>query len=341
MTKSKPVAVLISDIHYNINTLPIADAALRQAKQKSECLQIPLIIAGDLHDTKANLRAECMNAIIETLNRLPLSCEAPPVYLLIGNHDKINEKSIDHSLFFLDPFVTLVEYAIAYDLERRGGDYVHLLPYFSDTDRLKQYLKDIPKGSIVIMHQGIKGSNSGEYIQDRTAITKEDVAGLRVISGHYHRRQTLELPDGGKWDYIGNPFTLNFGEAGDPEKGFQVLYDDGSLEFIPTNLRKHVVIEQNIESLTPVDVSPEDILCVKIKGPKNALSLLSKSEIASKLQLQQSFRLDLIPTEENIAITEEQKKLSNPDMLDALVDELRTDESTKYRIKQLWKTLVK
>ena len=50
-----PIAVLISDIHYNINTLPVADAALRQAIAKANELDVVLIVTGDLHDTKANL----------------------------------------------------------------------------------------------------------------------------------------------------------------------------------------------------------------------------------------------------------------------------------------------
>ena len=93
------------------------------------------------------------------------------------------------------------------------------------------------------MHQGIKKSGQSDII-DPTALHAEDVAGLRIISGHYHRRETIPLPDGSTIaSFIGSPYTLTFGEANDPEKGFQILYDDGSLEFVPTNLRKHVIIE--------------------------------------------------------------------------------------------------
>ena len=79
---ANPRAVLISDVHYNLQTLPLADAAMRQAIQKANELQVPLIVAGDLHDTKANLRGECINAMLETFN----TCEQD-IYFLIGNHD--------------------------------------------------------------------------------------------------------------------------------------------------------------------------------------------------------------------------------------------------------------
>lgn len=68
-SKTKPEAVLISDIHYNIQTLPLADAAVNMAITKANQLGVPLIVCGDLHDTKANLRGECVNAMLETFSR--------------------------------------------------------------------------------------------------------------------------------------------------------------------------------------------------------------------------------------------------------------------------------
>ena len=45
----KSKAVIINDIHYNLKTLPLADAALRQSINKANELKIPLIIAGDFN----------------------------------------------------------------------------------------------------------------------------------------------------------------------------------------------------------------------------------------------------------------------------------------------------
>jgi hypothetical protein len=47
-TKNKyPIAVIISDVHYNINTLEVADKAMRMAINRANILNIPLIVAGD------------------------------------------------------------------------------------------------------------------------------------------------------------------------------------------------------------------------------------------------------------------------------------------------------
>lgn len=287
----KPLSVLISDIHYNLQTLPLADAALRQAVAKANNLAVPLIIAGDLHDTKANIRGECVNAIRKTL--------APAyydVYVIVGNHDRINEKTPEHSLNFLNGVARVIE-------KTTFTSCGYLIPYSHDAKTLVDEICSIrclrAPPSAIIMHQGLTNSNAGEYYQDKSAIDMQEVSGLRIISGHYHTRQTITLPNGGQWDYIGNPYTLNFGEANDPEKGFQVLHDDGSLEFIPTNLRKHIVIkfDVNAPAVTPVNI--DDLVQVRASGTKVELGALTKADVKAMLKLpMDTFKLILEPTDQ-------------------------------------------
>jgi DNA repair exonuclease SbcCD nuclease subunit len=335
----KPIAVLISDIHYSLPNLKLADVAMKQAIAKANELEISLIVAGDLHDTKANLRGECVNAMIETFKE----CVFMP-YVLIGNHDRLNEKDPRHSLNFLNPYVNII--GISADLISPNG-VIKLISYDHDSNELRKHIKTIPKRSILIMHQGIMGSNSGEYMQDKSAITKEDVVGMRVISGHYHTRQTIKLPDGGTWDYIGNPYTQNFGEANDPPKGFQILMSDGSLKFVPTNLRKHVVL--NIEKANndhwqitgkvPLeDIRLEDLVWAKVTGTKEQLSKVNK-EFVAKLIDKKDFRLDLIPLDTTTKV-DSTIALSQSEVLDSLIDSLtNTNSDTKCRLKQTWKKL--
>lgn len=256
---------------------------------------------------------------------------------MIGNHDRINEKSYDHALEFLSPYCNIVN-----NVQWLPDSDICLIPYQYDPEHLRFLLKRQGKRPpVYIMHQGIAGSNSGEYIQDKSAIKPEDVAGMRVISGHYHTRQDIVLPDGGLWSYTGNPYTLNFAEAGDGPKGFHVLYDDGSLEFIPTNLRKHAILELAAYDLSIIEGSPvsswqpEDLVWVKVHGTKEQLAKHSKSSIATELG-RHDFRLDLIPTASN-----EQKRpvaaLSQQELLDSLIDQQNASDELKTRLKQTWR----
>jgi DNA repair exonuclease SbcCD nuclease subunit len=340
MTLNKPIAVLCSDIHYNLQTLPLADASMQQAIQTANDLQVPLIVAGDLHDTKANIRGECMNAMINTI---ALADMQP--YILVGNHDKLNEKSEANSLNFLGGLAVIVDKPQFHPTLN-----INFIPYQHD---LRYFIP--AEGAVNIVHQGLLGSNSGEYIQDKTAVDFGEVSGHRIISGHYHTRQTINLPRGGKWDFIGNPYTLNFAEANDPKKGFQVLYNDGSLEFVPTNLRKHIIIEDEskripvsnasfgAQQFTMKDVKcdilkPDDIVLVRVKGSKEDLARIDKQMVAYKYSIKQSFKLDLIPTDEPNKVFVAQN-LTLPQQLDEIIEKLQVTKDRKETIKKLWKDL--
>ena len=319
--------------------MEIASRALSMAVDKSNSLDIPLVIAGDLHDTKANLRGECIKAIIGCLSK----CVITP-YVIVGNHDKINEKSKDHSLEFLRQMSAIV------DTPTDFNPYVKLLPYYSDAQELKQYLKtSVNAGTIVIMHQGLTGSAFGEYIQDKSAITHDDVADFRVISGHYHTRQDIQTgrpkkDQIGMFSYIGNPYTLNFGEVKDPAKGFQILNSDGSLEFIPTNLRQHVVMDLTVEELKSEAIflgDDADLLWVKIRGTTDELKCLSKKSVALDLDITQPFKLDLVPTETKVSKDSEFKNQSQEQILDTMIDSLsNTEYSKKEKLKAMWKSFI-
>ena len=332
---SKPLAVLISDIHYSLPTLKLADTSLRMAIHKANELDIPVIIAGDLHDTKANLRGECVNAILKTMRTASYS----PI-VLIGNHDKINEKSSEHSLEFLADTCIVVDKPVEYQ------PYGWLIPYQHDTDFLRSYLQKVPKNSTIIMHQGITTANPGEYAHDKSAISTTDLADFRVISGHYHTRQDIKCGRPRKGavglaSYIGNPYTLNYAEANDPDKGFQILNSDGTLTFVPTSLRKHVVIEMDGTKAIPFTYNDNDLLWVKLTAKKEDLYVYTKQRVADMLNFRGSFRLDLIPY--STSITSDAGSKSNhtkPKLLDSIIDSLtNTSSETKARVKELWRGL--
>lgn len=332
---NKPVAVLIADIHYNVLTLPLADNVTRQAIKMAKKLKVSLIIAGDLHDSKSNLRGECVNAMLKTFKQGQI---AP--YVLVGNHCKINEKSEEHSLNFLEPHCHIVDKPIYVEHLKSW-----LIPYQHDLDKLKEILNGIPKGSRLIMHQGCHNSNAGHYIQDKTALFAE-YGDFRVISGHYHARQDIKTgrPQKGAvglFSYIGNPYTLNYGEAKDPSKGYQVLYEDGTLEFIPTNLRRHVLFECGPGPLsimgTCTHTKPEDIVKIRVTGTKEELLRITKEYVRGHCFID-NFSLELIQM--NSDFVEPKQNISQAETLDNIIDSAtNSSEEQKNRLKNLWRAL--
>lgn len=340
---SKPVAVLISDVHYNLQTLPLADVAMRMAIDKANALNVPLVVAGDLHDTKANLRGECIKAM-----RLTMRKAKHKPFVLVGNHDKINEKSKDHALHFLGRLVHLVaEPQFTNDIAVNHMS-LWMIPYQSEPTEFIKALSKIDSGSCIIAHQGCQGSQSGDYIQDKSAIPPALVSRFRVISGHYHTRQeitTLIHRPGcvGEWSYIGNPYTLTFNEAQDPPKGFQILMDNGTLEFVPTNLRKHLVYIVGAAAISEgayeyMHPGINDLVWVKLDGTREELSKWTKTRVSEVLGLV-NFRLDLIPLD-TASNLKQASTLTQGPLLDSLIDKLQnTSDERKLRLKLTWKQL--
>lgn len=332
---SKPVAVVISDVHYDRNTLELADYSVRQAINKANELCVPLIDTGDLHTTKSTLQAECVTAMIETFKTALV-----PVYVLIGNHNLLNEKGDDHALHFLEPYVNLVSSKV-----KVLGMY--MLPYFSDVEELQKELSTIPEGSTVFLHQGVQTANMGHYVQDKTSLPKEAFADFRVISGHYHRHQDIKCGRPrkgavGLFTYIGNPYTLSFGEANDGPKGYCILMEDGTLEQIPLDLRKHVILDLYHEEVLRThcpDLQPNDLLWLKVTGPQSELAKLKKDEIGKVLLGHSNFKLDLIPTDSK-PIIGKTDNMTGAQIFDSLIDNTGETTEQKTYLKALWKELV-
>lgn len=329
----KPIAVILSDVHYNLQFLSLADAATRQAIAKANALKVPLVVTGDLHDSKANLRGECVNAMIETFKL----CDLMPT-VIVGNHCRINEKSTEHSLNFLEPYANIVN-GQAYDPNLD----VYMAAYSHDPNAIRRYLQTVPKGKIVLMHQGLKGGSFGEYVNDKSALDRQDVCNHRVLSGHYHERSFVPFTNG-HHAFIGNPFTASFGESAHPEKGFQILHDDGSLTFVPTNLRKHVILNHKLGyafAKTKKTVNPGDLVWVKLEGTKEQHNATGPKVVAGMLGLEEgSFKLDRIYTDKATKRRIQTMNQQPSEAFDALIDSMpEADSDTKERLKHTWKAL--
>lgn len=317
---STPIAVVISDIHFSLSTLDIATKALTAAIVEAEYRELPLIIAGDLTNDKAIIRAEVANTLMSILKFA--RCK---VIILVGNHDKINEKSLDHSLRFLERYAEVIDSPV--DM----GDY-YIIPYLSDTDNLK-----LPPNKLLIMHQGFAGAAMGDYIIDKTSISTEIVKDHIVISGHYHKHQTV-----GTVMYLGSPYTITFGEAHDGDKGYIILNKDGTFERKILNLRKHLIVERTIENLTdPVpNYNPGDLVWLKVTGPQTELDLINKNDLGNLLFTHSNYKLDKIVNCLETIPHQSGTVISDSEVLDSLIDKTSEDEETKHELKCLWRELL-
>lgn len=332
---SKHTAIVISDLHFTPATLEIATECLKKAITFANSLNVPLIIAGDTLDSKSIIRAECANRLIEILGTRAVG----RTKILVGNHDLLNEKGKEHSLRFLEPYAEIIQTPV-YDIKLD----LWLIPYMSSNQELAELLAKIPKGSRIVMHQGVQTAYMGHYVQDKSSLPKEAFDGLIAISGHYHRAQDILCGATGRVTYVGNPYTLSFSEASDGEKFFMILYDDGTYFRVPTYQRKHVIKEMSIVELTMANGADMleyeyDLLWLKVHGTKSELIKLNKKELGQRLFGHSNFKLDLIPSD-NHKVLKNNANLQDQEILDQLIDNMPETIEQKSNLKTMWKDLI-
>jgi DNA repair exonuclease SbcCD nuclease subunit len=328
MTKNNPLFVMINDVHFSVQNLHTASRALITACQHAEKLKVPLVIAGDLNDTKAIIRAEVANQLISIMKYS--TCTK---YILVGNHDLVNEKSSEHSLNFLEPYATIVDSPKVHP----GLPEVFMIPYQSDAEKLLLLLKAPRTEKIYVMHQGFKGAFMGDYSVDKTSIDVSAVEHVRVFSGHYHRHQTI-----GTVTYSGNPYTLTFGEANDGPKGFIVVNEDGSYEHVPLKLRRHIKLEIEVTGnslMVPVhDATEEDYVWLKLTGAKSVLDKITKKEMSNYFG-HENFKLDKIYLD-SVESSKNMSKMKDEEVLDAIINSTPEGEAVKLYLKNLWREVM-
>jgi DNA repair exonuclease SbcCD nuclease subunit len=328
---NQPIAVCISDLHFNLINLSVASSALRSALKEAEELNIPLIIAGDLHDTKAIVRAEVANELIDIFSGSTAS-----VYCMVGNHDLIHERGSAHGLNYLRPYVNIIDQ----DTYIRSLD-LTMLPYTSNIGTIRSRFNSLST-NILIMHQGFLGASMGDYVTDKTSIDPELAKKFTIISGHYHRHQTI-----GTVTYIGSPYTITFGEANDGPKGYLVLNKNGSFDRRILNIRSHKVLEfslndtGNINETIPV-LPPETLLWVKIRGALSHLKSFDKKVLGMLCIGRTDYKLELIPIDinEKQLKTTENTTLTNLELLDTIIDNIPDTPAQKIYLKELYRGLI-
>lgn len=244
MSKERiPCALLINDIHVSKDNIPEFQRNWDEALGICKKQDIPeIIIGGDLLQSRSSYQTldvllAVRQAIIKATNAgLELT-------IAEGNHDLVDQEAIlgychvfseyPH-VYVVDDYVSIdcsddvTLYVMSYAPE--SGSFINRLQDIIDNDFDKN------KHNILYIHEGIKGGLAMPSDDELpTKIFKDFDA---VLVGHYHNRCKIK---GTNIEYVGASRQHNFGE--DEEKGYTILYDDGSYEFIKneSNTRYKVI----------------------------------------------------------------------------------------------------
>jgi DNA repair exonuclease SbcCD nuclease subunit len=229
---------------------------------------MPVIILGDLFDTKEIIRGKCFNYVYKRLK-----ASRQQFTILVGNHDWFNLDCQEHSLEALKELdnVTIVD-------EPKMSMGMLFVPYYDDLNKFYEAVNNpiFDSAKTLFMHQGVIGFDYGNgFIADGNGhgeITSDKIRPFKkIISGHFHK-----FAESDNLMFLGTPFSHTFGET-DQVKYIGVFDPDyQTIELMETPFPRHRTLE--------IDLSEEN--------PKKLLkSLLNEKDI---------FRCKLIGTEMQI-----------------------------------------
>lgn len=251
----QPIAIFSTDWHIkDSNTEEIIDLVIQKCKLAKELGVKYLICLGDVFNSRKSQSLLVLNTfgkILDIVSGYDLEFWCIP-----GNHDKTNYFS-DAS--FLEPFKTHPNFYLYSNIDRLEFDGItlHFLPFFSEDVWLEKYNEYINTQktwniqNILCSHIAVNGSrnNDGSKIQSNinTSIFKEYFD--KVFLGHYHNQQKI----GSNIYHLPSIQQNNFGE--DSEKGFTVLYEDGSHKLIRSQFKQYTKVKIDVNTASKEDLS--------------------------------------------------------------------------------------
>lgn len=251
MTKSTPCALLLNDIHISKDNIAEFHKNWDEALEICKENDIPYIVVGG--DWWQSRSAQTLPTLMASREAILKATKQFGLYVILvpGNHDKTDLNSTySYNHIFSDyESVEVIDEFSEIDLSDNVSLWV--MAYFPENgpfeDRMMAMKETVcfnrQKKNVFYIHEGIRG---GLAIPSDDEVPAQLFEGWdAVLVGHYHNRK--QIP-GTKIEYIGSSRQHNFGE--DEEKGYTILYSDGSTKFIKNEVnQRYKVIDVDVADM--------------------------------------------------------------------------------------------
>lgn len=294
-----PCLLLLNDIHISKDNIPAFKANWQEAIDICRKMDVKEIaIGGDLFFSRAAQTLDVLLAVHDAL--LTAAEHGIHVTIAEGNHDKVNQENERGYCHVFDQHsnVLVCDEYVSLPLGDDCRFVLHMMGYFPEDgsfstrlDRLKEEALDPKRLNFLYIHEGINGALAQPNDKELPAKIFEEFD--KVFVGHYHNRTIIDKT---RIEYIGSSRQHNFGE--DEEKGYTVIYTDGSHEFIKNQANtRYRVIDVAAEraglhlmdELREIDADGRYKVKVRVHAPQTAMKSVDKAALldagATKVEL--------------------------------------------------------
>lgn len=294
-----PCLLLLNDIHISKDNIPAFKANWQEAIDICRKMDVKEIaIGGDLFFSRAAQTLDVLLAVHDAL--LTAAEHGIHVTIAEGNHDKVNQENERGYCHVFDQHsnVLVCDEYVSLPLGDDCRFVLHMMGYFPEDgsfctrlDHLKEEALDPKRLNFLYIHEGINGALAQPNDKELPAKIFEDFD--KVFVGHYHNRTIIDKT---RIEYIGSSRQHNFGE--DEEKGYTVIYTDGSHEFIKNKVNtRYRVIDVAAEraglnlmdELREINADGRYKVKVRVHAPQAAMKSVDKAALldagATKVEL--------------------------------------------------------
>ncbi len=241
------VGIVLTDTHLTRNSIEGNLSIFKQVIAKAS--ELGLKAVHHLGDIFTNREGQPLDILVAFFMIIKMFEDAKIKLICIpGNHDKVflNSNSSYLDIFKREYF----EVIDSPEVRNFDGIDVAFIPYYKETDLYPEKLKSVishlnkNRKTCLFTHIAVDGviNNDGSAVSNE--LTEDLFSSFyKVFTGHYHNRSQV----GENIFYIGSAFPQNYGE--DSDKGFTLLYSDGSHEYFRPEFKEYIKIEVPISQV--------------------------------------------------------------------------------------------
>ena len=281
----------IGDIHIQTNnTIDIkifTEKLYEYIKNNNELIDI-VVLMGDILHTHERLHTIPFNIANNMIEQLSIM---KPLYILVGNHDYINNSQFLTDNHWMNCFknkynIHIVDKAIICKLNNKN---IIMCPYVPDgrfieaLNTLQTETFDWKKSDCILGHQLLDGAKMGAIIAEN--VEKWDDMFPYLISGHIHDKQQVQ----NNLYYTGSSMQHAFGESSDKTICLVKIKNSLEIQEIDLKLPKKQILYYDIENIDPTinkegSTTQENELMVQ-----KILNILDTPDIHYKITLTGNF----------------------------------------------------
>jgi len=183
-----------------------------------------VVFTGDIFEYKDRLPVAIKNKFISLMDHYKHNMKK---YIIVGNHDRNKEGEL--GIKWLQQYATIVDCPLIEDMH---GVLIGMVPYHSDSNVIKRWIKEVRRAGILCGHFPLKGIRLSSGFELEKGITKSDIGHfLYAILGHVHEPMNIEWQGRRKIFYVGSIYQTDWSEAGGMKR-FMVLDSDVNLHSV-------------------------------------------------------------------------------------------------------------